>query len=212
MFRKLTAKIYYKFRDIYRYVSKLYIYALVKRLENKEQIRIIVGSGDGSQRGWIPTNIYQLDLVDSSTWNRYFSENSINAILGEHVLEHLTAKEAQIAAENCFFYLRTGGYIRVAVPDGFKPSIDYINAVKPGGDGLGSEDHKVLYNYISLTKIFVEAGFVVNLLEYYDEEGQFHYKDWNSEDGHIFRSYRYDERNRDGCLNYTSLILDAWKR
>lgn len=207
----MLRKIYHKFRSNLQCLSKFYLYGLVKSHESRGQLRVIVGSGEGAQKGWISTNIYQLDLIDSSTWERYFKANSIYAIMAEHVLEHLTAKEAQIAANNCFLYLKSGGYIRVAVPDGFNPSIEYIDAVKPGGNGPGSDDHKVLYNYISLSKIFIEAGFGINLLEYYDEYGKFHYKEWNPEDGHIFRSYRYDERNRDGRPNFTSLILDAWK-
>jgi predicted SAM-dependent methyltransferase len=37
------------------------------------------------------------------------------------------------------------------------------------------------------------------------------YVDYNPDDGKINRSSRFDERNNDGSLNYTSLILDACK-
>ena len=47
--------------------------------------------------------------------------------------EHLTEEEASRAAINCFHYLKSGGHSgRLYVPDGFQPSFDYINAVKPG--------------------------------------------------------------------------------
>jgi predicted SAM-dependent methyltransferase len=56
-----------------------------------------------------------------------------------------------------------------------------------------------------------DVGFRVHLLEYWDEEGQFHFEDWNDDCGHIKRSRRYDKRNQMGKLNYTSLIVDAVK-
>ena len=40
-----------------------------------------------------------------------------------------------------------GGNFRIAVPDGFHTDPSYIENVKPGGTGEGSEDHKNLFNY-----------------------------------------------------------------
>ena len=71
----------------------------------------------------------------------------MDAILAEHVWEHLDCFAAIVAAQNCFKYLKPGGYIRVAVPDGWHPDKDYIDYVKPGGWGAGSDDHHVLYTY-----------------------------------------------------------------
>jgi predicted SAM-dependent methyltransferase len=61
-----------------------------------------------------------------------------------------------------------------------------------------------------LSRTMSEAGMRVELLEYFDENGRFVFNPWNASHGMIQRSYRYDERNHDGKLNYTSLILDAW--
>ena len=41
------------------------------------------------------------------------------------------------------------------------------------------------------------------------ESGAFHRVDWDSRDGHVARSTRFDERNRDNPTAYTSLIIDA---
>lgn len=46
-----------------------------------------------------------------------------------------------------------------------------------------------------MKEIFEAAGFEVELLEYCDEEGKFHYKCWNEEDRRIGRSFRFDTRN-----------------
>lgn len=125
--------------------------------------------------------------------------------------EHLDARDAVLATQNCFKYLAPGGYIRVAVPDGFHPDENYINYVKPGGWGAGSEDHHVLYTYHTLKAVFASTGFDVTLLEYFDERGTFHYQEWSPADGMIMRSKRFDERNRTRELSYTSIILDAKK-
>ncbi len=107
--------------------------------------------------------------------------------------------------------MRSGCRLRIAVPDGFHPDLNYIEYVKPGGTGFGSDDHKVLYNYESLTNILEKAGFQIKLLEYWDEKGEFHFQDWLSADGYVERSRLYDPRNQDGTLSYTSLIIDAIK-
>jgi len=108
--------------------------------------------------------------------------------------------------------VKKGGYLRAAVPDGLHPSRKYIDAVKPGGTDSGSDDHKVLYNYKKFSEIFCKAGFDVELLEWFDEKGNFNFKEWDKDAGMIHRSKRYDQRNEDGQLNYTSIILDAIKR
>jgi predicted SAM-dependent methyltransferase len=59
--------------------------------------------------------------------------------------------------------------------------------------------------------VFESAGFEVDLLEYCDELGNFHGKDWNSEDGFIYRSKRFDHRNTNGEIRMMSLIIDAQK-
>ena len=108
-------------------------------------------------------------------------------------------------------YLKPGGVLRLAVPDGFNPSNEYIEYVRPGGTGPGADDHKVLYTYKSMKERLERAGFKINLLEYWDKNGKFHYTDWTDEGGRIRRSRRYDPRNQDGRLHYTSLIVDAIK-
>lgn len=178
----------------------------------RKPLKIVIGASGIYESGWIATDIEQLNILVSNDWGKYFKVNSIDAILAEHVWEHLTLDEAYVAAKNCNKFLKPNGHIRVAVPDGFHISSDYINKVKPGGTGAGSDDHKVLYNYKSLSHIFETAGFSVELLEYFDEQGIFHRTDWNSGNGVIHRSSRYDERNKGGQLNYTSIIIDAFKK
>lgn len=86
--------------------------------------------------------------------------------------------------------------------------------VKVGGNGDPNHSaytHKIVYDYKTLCAAFEKAGFVVDLLEYCDENGTFHYKYWNELDGKIGRSLRFDTRNKDGKLGMVSIIIDAKK-
>lgn len=174
-------------------------------------IKIVIGAAGVHEPGWIPTEVEQVNLLKPEDWERSFQQNTIDAILAEHVWEHLSEAEGRQAARQCYEYLKPGGYLRIAVPDGFHPDHRYIDYVKPGGHGAGADDHKVLYDHKSVSLIFENAGFRIELLEYFDSSGHFHYVDWDPEDGKIIRSRRFDERNATIPLSYTSLILDAWK-
>ena len=152
-----------------------------------------------------------MDIVDPDSISRYFERESVKVFLAEHVFEHLTHQQAESALAICKDYLIAGGYLRIAVPDGFHPDERYINQAKPGGYGAGAGDHIVLYNYKTLRRLIEKVGFQSKLLEWYDQEGKFHFVDWQPKTGFILRSSRFDERNRSKKLAYTSLIIDAIK-
>jgi len=184
---------------------------LKRLIAGRHSLRIVVGASGVFEPGWIPTDVDVLDLLEPDDWRELFAPGSIEAILAEHVWEHLTPSEAARAAAQCFTYLKPGGYLRVAVPDGRHPDPGYIEWVKPGGVGAGADDHKVLYDVDSFSGLFEEAGYRVVRLEYFDQHGRFHDQEWDPAGGMIHRSKRFDERNRNGTLAFTSLILDAFK-
>jgi len=174
-------------------------------------LRVVIGSGGVYEPGWIRTEIDYLNLLQPGDWHRVFAPNSLAAILAEHVWEHLTPEEGLVAAATCREYLRPGGHLRLAVPDGFHPDGGYREWVRPGGSGPGADDHKVLYTHTTLAALLTQAGFEVELLEYFDAHGKFHEAAWDPADGMVHRTRRFDERNRDGQLRYTSLLVDARK-
>lgn len=173
-------------------------------------LNIIIGSEKTAYPDWLATNIESLNLLEKSSFENLFGTKKATRFLAEHVFEHITYTDALIALKNCYQFMEKGGSIRIAVPDGFHPNPDYINMVKPGGYGEGADDHKLLYDYHKLSKVLGDAGFRVNLLEYYDEQQQFHFKDWDSKDGHVIRSKRFDKRFHEP-IGYSSLIIDGIK-
>lgn len=176
-------------------------------------MKIIVGAQSTQQFGWTSFQKNDLDIRDERSWARQFLSNSLDAILAEHVLEHLTYYEAAQAVRNCFKYLKPNGYFRIAVPDGFHPEPNYIAWVRPM-TGWNGDDHKFLFNYKNLCELLFDAGFIVRPLEWYDERGTFHQQLWNMRDGVITRSKDAIWSKFLGIVvnaKYTSLIVDAIK-
>lgn len=203
-------KIITSFRSLFRSVRGQYV--LSNSVQNRSIVRIAIGPSGYFDEGCIPTDIEYLYVLNNAHWEKYFRINHIDAILVEHVWEHLTLEEGFIAAQFCYQYLKPGGYLRIAVPDGHNPCKNYIDQVKVEGIGEGEDDHKVLFNYVTLTNILEKAGFEVDLLEYFDFNGNFHFKDWDPDNGIIIRSRRFDDRNKNGNMKYSSLIIDALKK
>ena len=174
-------------------------------------MKIICGAGGVMRPGWVSLQQSDLDIRDRLAWARMFRPASLTAVLIEHLLEHLSESEARAAVRNFHRYLKRGGYVRCAVPDGYHPSPAYLDWVTPGSVGerwlqnfrLGDAPHKTLWNYRSLTELFCESGFAVILLEWFDAEGRFHRTEWDAGDGYIRRCA--------GCAwaQFLSLIVGA---
>ncbi len=176
------------------------------------RIKFNIGSaGINIDDRWFPTDKENLDITKTSDWRKYLYFLRIDNIFAEHVWEHLTDKDTILANRNCYRFLKRGGTLRLAVPDGYNPDKGYIEYVRPGGNGAGADDHKILYNYQVMKQRLEEVGFTVKLLEYWDESGNFHFVDWTDDNGRVERSRRYDPRNKNGEMQYTSLIIDAVK-
>ena len=181
-----------------------------------KELKVVIGAGGyNNNPGWLHTEEPELDILNSTSWSNQFEKESITALLAEHVWEHLTYDEGLCAAKHALHYLQPGGYFRCAVPDGLFPNEQYQQVIQVGGPGPRDHpayDHKIVYTYKTLQKLFEEAGFEVKLLEYFDEQGRFHKQNWAGEHGVIFRSSKYDPRNQGEVPEFPSLILDAVKK
>ena len=194
-----------------RFVLRISQNTFLRVLRSRRR-KLNIGSGKFEfENGWLYTDINSLDITKASEWQKYFRFLKLDNIMSEHVWEHLNEQDTELANKNCYRFLKSKGVLRLAVPDGFHPDKNYIEHVRPGGIGPGADDHKILYNYRTLKARLEQSGFQVRLLEYWDEQRQFHSFDWTDDGGRIERSKRYDERNKNGELKYTSLIVDAEK-
>ncbi len=101
-----------------------------------------------------------------------------------------------------------GYQFRIVVPDGYRQDKAYQKEIRPPRDG-----HQMLFTINTLIPLSENIGFQATALEFFDEKEQFHYSHWESADGHIERSCRFDRQEdfKRGELYYTSLIVDARK-
>lgn len=180
------------------------------KLADDRPLKIVIGAGETAYEGWIPTDIPAFDILKHTHWADLFQPNAIHRMLAEHVFEHLTTDQLTDFLRIARIYLGDGGRIRIAVPDGYHPDPTYIEHVRPGGIGVGADDHKVLYTCDLMAEILTAQGYDFQLLEYFNADGEFQQVEWDVADGYIKRSADNDTRNSEGKLAYTSLIVDCW--
>jgi len=182
--------------------------ALRAEMLGADPLNVSIGAGTFDPSGWFATDLYLLDITSPRDWRGLFEANSIDRLMAEHVLEHLTESECQAALGLCHGYLKPGGLFRIAVPDGYRTDDEYVAEVAPPNAG-----HQTLLNVDSLTALLEAAGFEATPLEYFDADGEFHATPWDESDGKVMRSLpldRQDRFKREG-MYYTSLIVDARK-
>lgn len=52
----------------------------------KNEVKVVIGAGEyNNNPGWMHTQEEELNICDKTTWESTFEENSITAILAEHV-------------------------------------------------------------------------------------------------------------------------------
>lgn len=185
-------------------------------------MKLIVGAGGTKQPGWIPLQASDLDIRDRRGWESLTSPATIDAVLSEHVLEHLFPAEAEQTARNIYEILKPGGYWRIAVPDAYNPNPSYHDFCSPNGvyqrlwQPLFGDfpNHKVFYSVDSLSDLLTSVGFAVRPLEWFTEHGVFRRVSWNQSDGKVDRAFGTTYVKWlwfvHGFSN-TSLIVDAIK-
>lgn len=193
-------------RGLLRRLARPFRERRLRRALRARPLRVVVGAEGVFEPGWVATSAAEFDLLNPQSWQAFVAPGSIDALLAEHVWEHLSLAQGRLAAATCYRFLKPGGRLRVAVPDGFFPDPAFREYIGPSGAAGGAAgEHKVVYTYRSLPEIFRSAGFETVLLEYHDEHGAFHSSPWDPRDGLIRRSARFDRRGP------ISVVLDALK-
>src|SRR5437899_2395019 len=124
--------------------SLIPFYGRVRRNANVRKVRrmarstrplnVVIGGAQSAYEGWLTTDLDILDIVSPSDWTDLFEPSSIDHLLAEHVFEHLSERECEIAFAECYKYLRPGGLLRIAVPDGYRRDPAYVAEVTPPKD------------------------------------------------------------------------------
>lgn len=174
-----------------------------------DNLKLIVGSGDSFQKGYISSDIGWLDITNWWHWLRNFRVNSIKNIVAEHVFEHLNKFQILKSLRLMHKFMKTNGKLRIAIPDKNRKDSLYVESVKPPIDG-----HQSYMNLKDISKLLKDSGFKVQPLEYFDNSGSFKKIDWDEIDGKIKRSFKFDKQTKfkRSNLYYTSLIVDAIKK
>jgi len=73
--------------------------------------KIQFGCGGNRLHGWENYD-YEIDISKTLP----FQDNTVDAILAEHVLEHISIQEAWCFLEECFRIMKSGAFLRIAVP------------------------------------------------------------------------------------------------
>ncbi len=177
-------------RQLIKQVKYRYRRLLIKApIAYSKPMKIILGAAETHQTGWYSTNEQWLNITRADHWNTIFKSKSlITHAVAEHVLEHLSYAECQIAL--CFLHahMMPGGRVRIAVPDGYNPNPEYIRHVGINGIGDDAADHKQLLNAEVLSTLLQEAGFVPHHLEGFDRFGRLIQEPYAKSDGFIWRS------------------------
>ena len=174
-------------------------------------LRIVLG-GSAPASDWLGSDIGFFDATRGDVWAELIGrEEAIDRLLAEHVFEHIPPDLIPAALENAYRYLKPGGTIRIAVPDGHNPNPAYIRNVEPGGTGPGADDHKQLFTLESLSAALDAAGFRVEPGEWFDSTGHFHEEPWSEERGRIGRCKRHGSPDKSFPSSHLSLLVDGIK-
>ena len=205
-------------RRLIKFFKYSWRYWLIRRaVYQSKHIKIIIGAAETYQNGWYSTNENWLDITKAVDWANIFKGKCIlTHVLAEHVFEHLTYEECQIALKHINRHMQVGGLIRVAVPDGNHPKEEYLRHVGINGIGDDAADHKQLLSVEIWQSLLQDSGFESSLIEGYDEKGRLVQKVYSPEDGFVRRSRTSPEAHDskrwgfvDAC---TSLIVDGIKQ
>ena len=60
-------------------------------------MKVVIGAGQTTFDGWVSTQEDELNLLSLESWNKLSEPESIDALLAEHVWEHLTYEEGIMA-------------------------------------------------------------------------------------------------------------------
>jgi predicted SAM-dependent methyltransferase len=145
----------------------------LEELSRRSPLKLNLGSGQEPLDGFV--NIDFVGAPVDLAWHLGdgvpFADGTVDAVLSEHVLEHLTLPQAQGVLHEAFRVLRPGGALRVSVPDAGLLLRSYAGTSDNDWalqfptrmlavDALFYEnDHRTMYDNTLMIALFEIAGF-----------------------------------------------------
>lgn len=150
----------------------------IKKLELREELRLIFGCGDTRYPGWVGIDCFHGPCVDLQLDLRRqlpFHDGSVQYCYSEHFLEHLYPEEAKFHLREVLRVLKPEGVYRIVVPAGIRFAERYLNGdseffrlahpwEKRPLDGLykivnWNGQHRSLYDLAQFEFLALETGF-----------------------------------------------------
>lgn len=147
--------------------------------------KIQFGCGENFIDGWENYDM-EIDITKSLPFN----DNQIDAILAEHVVEHINIQDAWSFLEECHRILKKNGVLRIAVPCVSKifqtADEDYFQFIKNHGWGdatrkdavrsiIFNHGHRTIWEKNSLDAIIQSIGFSLLTTEPEELKGTLHH-------------------------------------
>ncbi len=133
-------------------------------------MQLHVGCGDRYIPGFIHVDIRKLphvDYVTSADKLNMFENNSVDLIYSCHILEHFRRYQIENVLEEWRRVLKTGGILRIAVPDFEKlvevylktGDLKLILGLLVGRQDYPENTHHVVFDYTYLSEVLARVGF-----------------------------------------------------
>lgn len=161
-------------------------------------IKLNLGCGTKPLPGFINVDIdpkVSPDVVDDVTALQNFEDNSVDLIYACHLLEHFPAKDTHCILMKWGSKLKSGGTLRLAVPDLkaimqlyiYYENVSIIHNMLMGSQKNEWQFHKAVFDEKSLYDQLLNAGFddiehwswqLINPHKYCDDYSQAYYPDY----------------------------------
>ena len=144
-------------------------------LASGEPIRLHLGCGGEHKQGWVNVDLVgdPVDLAWDLARGIPFPDDSVEAIFHEHLLEHIPLRSGASFMAECFRVLRSGGILRVGVPDAgeliksYAADGRYLEELHPGRPTrmLAVQElfywhrHTTMFDVDTLALLFRASGF-----------------------------------------------------